>query len=55
MTNFEKWKKELTLEGFAEKMQNCCRLCPAEADPCGEAMYTCREAIMLWGEREVPS
>jgi hypothetical protein len=53
MTNFEKWKENLTLKTLSLRIYNCCILCPCRsAGPCAETMYTCREAVMLWGEQE---
>ncbi len=56
MTNFEKWKKELTaeqvVECFFEPEFFCCRNCPAY-DYCNDEDKECRESFLEWANKGV--
>lgn len=52
MTNFEKWKQELTIEGLIELAYSdfACFKCPAHA-LCKSERQGCKNAIIEWGEQ----
>ena len=57
MTNFEKWKNDLTVESLATSLQTChCEDCPAE-DFCnskdGQVIIGCEATVEAWANTEV--
>ena len=59
MTEFEKWKKELTLEDVAMDINKAaneiggaiCDFCPAN-DYCSGSFENCYDTIIAWGEKK---
>jgi hypothetical protein len=53
MTNFEKWKRDLTIEKMVEIFGgDVCHECPVKYQGCGK-YDSCTEDILEWANKEI--